>query len=141
MPAASKGAAALAGARRGDEPWREGEGKGVQEDVQLTRSATEGSGKAEEVAGDDMDDGQHRAGTSRFGRLGASRQAGVVGEVSGEEAKLHRYSRELGAARNDGAARRPELGFRELSRKNESEREEGERRVGLGFSGGGKGFL
>jgi hypothetical protein len=39
------------------------------------------------------------------------------------------------------AARRPELGFRELSGKNESEREKGERRVGLGFSGGGKGFL
>jgi hypothetical protein len=85
--------------------------------------------------------GRLRGRRARWRRFKSSPLDSFDGKVAGGGAELPGYSEGLGEAWNGEAARRPELGFRELSRKNESEREEGERRVGLGFSGGGKGFL
>jgi hypothetical protein len=86
-------------------------GKGVQEDGQLTRSATEGSARPEEVGCDGIDGEQRRGWRSRFCRLGASRQVGVGKMVTGEEAELLGYSSGLRVTSNGEAGRRPDLGF------------------------------
>jgi hypothetical protein len=59
-----------------------------------------------------MDGGQHRAGRSQFGQLGASQQACIDEEVPRKEEKLHSHSTEFGAARNDGTVNCLRLGFR-----------------------------
>jgi hypothetical protein len=80
--------AVLTGARRGDAMEREGEEEVVQEDSQLTRSATEGSARPEEVGGDGIDGERCRGRRARGGRLKASRLAWLNGEDEGVSAEL-----------------------------------------------------
>jgi hypothetical protein len=60
----------------------------VLEDGQLTRNATDGSARPEEVRGDGIDDERRRGRRARGGRLKASWLAWLDGEDEGVAAEL-----------------------------------------------------
>jgi hypothetical protein len=123
-PAASNGAAAFTCARRQSATERQGEGKRVHTDENLTRKLLAQTGRLKEAGGWRTDGGRLQGRQARRPRLGASRLTGLDGKDEGVAAELLGCTEKLWEARNGEAPRRPELGFRR--------RVHGERRRGRG---------
>jgi hypothetical protein len=107
----------------------ERENGGYQEDVKLTRSATGWSERLGELGEVGIDGDQRRGRRCRLAQLGASQQASVGEEGACEVAVLQSFTSELRRPAILRTQTGGELGFRELSGKNESGRER--KRIGV----------